>query len=147
MPRVPLEECLRRVDSHNQHEAASLPAHVHCTRFIMSARRMLELTIVMSIACGGTAGEDVGTASAALDVTRPARDIGIDDAIFRRVDSDSVPVLVCPPDSPFVCRAENAAGWTCSELSCVPTCERIGCPGGLECVDRGWGAECARAGE
>ena len=103
---------------------------------------MLELMVVLSLACGDPVGEDVGTASAALDVTTPARDIGIDDAVFRRMDSNTQPMLVCPPDSPFVCRAENAAGWTCSELACTPSCERIGCPRGLECIDRGYGAEC-----
>jgi hypothetical protein len=85
----------------------------------MSARRMLELLFPFAIACGDPVREgDLGRSSAPLDVTVPADDLGLDDAIFRRVDS--YPVLTCPIDAPFVCRAENGIGWTCSDLACPP---------------------------
>ena len=104
---------------------------------------MLELTFPFAIACGDPVREgDLGRSSAPLDVTVPARELGLDDAVFRRVDSYSFPELACPPDAPFVCRAENATGWACSELSCAPSCERIGCPGNWECLDLGAGPQC-----
>jgi hypothetical protein len=99
---------------------------------------MLELLVSFAIACGDPVREDeLGRTSAPLDVTVPAEEIGLDDAIFRRVDSH--PFLACPPDAPFICRAETALGWACSELSCAPSCEKIGCPGNWECVDLGDG--------
>ena len=109
----------------------------------MLVRRPLELVLfalVVACGCGSSEAEDLGRGSASLDVTTPARELGIDDLIFQRVDSR--PFVVCPPDSPFVCRAMNATGWTCSELACAPSCERIGCPGDFLCVDCGAGAEC-----
>ena len=82
---------------------------------------MLELLFPLVIACGDSvAVENVSTAAAPLDVTVPASDLGIDDAIFRRIDSHDVPVLACPPDAPFVCRNESAFGWECSRLACPP---------------------------
>lgn len=102
---------------------------------------MLELLVPMAIACGAPAEDgDLGRTSAALDVTVPATELGIDDTVFRRVDSRVL--LVCPPDAPFVCRAESAVGWACSELACAPSCEKIGCPGNWECVDLGAGPQC-----
>jgi hypothetical protein len=88
----------------------------------MSARRMLELLFPLVIACGDPVSEEqVGKAAAALDVTVPASDLGIDDAVFRRIDSHDVPVLSCPPDAPFVCRTdEGSFGWECSQLACPP---------------------------
>lgn len=98
-------------------------------------------------ACGDASdeprAEQLGRTSATLEVTTPASELGIDDLVFRRVDSQ--PLLTCPPDAPFVCRSENAAGWTCSELACAPSCEKIGCPGAYVCIDCGGGAECAPA--
>lgn len=109
---------------------------------------MVELVLIFlsPIACGEAPDADVGrTASTAtaldVDVTTPASDIGIDDAIFRRVDTQ--PLIVCPPDTPFMCRSQNAAGWSCSEVACAPSCEKIGCPGGWQCLDCGAGPECA----
>lgn len=102
---------------------------------------MLELLVPLAIACGDPAREEeLGRTSAPLGVTVPATELGIDDAVFRRVDSS--PVLVCPPDAPFVCRAENAHGWACSEISCAPSCEKIGCPGNWQCIDLGSGSQC-----
>lgn len=102
---------------------------------------MLELLVPLTIACGASAtDDDVGRTSAPLDVTVPAVELGIDDAVFRRVDSH--PLLVCPPGTPFVCRSENEIGWACSELACAPSCEKIGCPGNWECVDLGAGPQC-----
>ena len=82
---------------------------------------MLELSVSLAIACGDPVREDnLGQASAPLDVTVPAQEIGIDDAIFQRVDSNSYPVLACPPEAPFICRTEGPFGWTCSDLACPP---------------------------
>lgn len=102
---------------------------------------MLELLSLLAIACGDPVDEgELGRASAPLDITVPAAELGIDDAIFRRVDSH--PVLACPPDAPFICRSENELGWACSELACAPSCEKIGCPGNWECKDLGDGPQC-----
>jgi hypothetical protein len=107
----------------------------------MNARRMLELLLPVAIACGAPApDDDLGRTSSPLDVTVPATDLGLDDVVFRRLDSH--PQLVCPPDAPFICRAENAIGWECSEISCAPSCEKIGCPGNWQCVDLGSGPQC-----
>jgi hypothetical protein len=107
----------------------------------MGARRMLELLVSFAVACGAPAGdEEIARTSSPLDVTVPATELGLDDAVFRRVDSHLV--LVCPPDSPFVCRSENTLGWACSELACAPSCEKIGCPGNWVCVDLGAGVQC-----
>lgn len=87
----------------------------------MSVRRMLELMLPLAIACGDPVREDnLGESTTALDVTVPATELGIDDAVFQRVDSLSYPVLACPPDAPFVCRAESPLGWSCSNLACPP---------------------------
>ena len=87
---------------------------------------MLELLVPLAIACGDPVREDnLGETSAPLDVTVPAQDVGIDDAIFQRVDSDSYPVLACPPEAPFICRTESAFGWTCSNLACPPPEETL----------------------
>lgn len=102
---------------------------------------MLELLSLFAIACGDPVDDgDLGRSSAPLAITVPAAELGLDDAIFRRVDSRLV--LACPPDAPFVCRAENATGWACSELACAPSCEKIGCPGNWECRDLGAGPQC-----
>lgn len=84
---------------------------------------MLELLLPLAIACGDPVApspeEELGRTSAPLDVTVPASELGIDDAVFRRVDSH--PVLTCPLQAPFICRTdENALGWSCSEIPCPP---------------------------
>lgn len=106
---------------------------------------MLELLLPLALACGAPdrvdeLGRPASSTAAALDVTVPAAELGIDDAVFRRVDSH--PVLSCPPDAPFICRSENELGWTCSELACAPSCEKIGCPGNWQCIDLGAGPQC-----
>jgi hypothetical protein len=107
----------------------------------MAARRMLELLFLSAIACGDPAREDdVGRTASPLDVTVPASELGLEDAIFQKAESD--PLLLCPPHAPFICRAENDTGWACSEISCAPSCEKIGCPGNWECVDLGSGPQC-----
>ena len=81
---------------------------------------MLELLLPLAIACGDPVREEeLGRTAAPLDVTVPASELGLDDAIFRRVDS--YPVLGCPIDAPFVCRTDtNTLGWQCSNLPCPP---------------------------
>jgi len=93
----------------------------------MTTRRVLALLLPLAIACGDPAREDnLGQSSGPLEVTAQATDVGIEDAVFRRVDSHAYPLLTCPLGAPFVCRTdENALGWTCSELPCPPPEETL----------------------
>ena len=54
--------------------------------------------------------------------------------------------MECRPTEPYVCSLDDGT-FRCSEIPCLPTCERVGCLSGERCVECGGSYRCVGSGE
>jgi hypothetical protein len=118
-------------------------------------------SIVMLIACSSEEPKQASSSAANVESAQPPPPVPDPPPRYKRVDTNNDVALPtssssksdggdlqikCGGREPYVCMMDDGT-FRCSDIPCVPDCDRIGCLGGDTCTPCEGGFRCLAAGD